>query len=179
MSSVKKYRNVKAVWEKQKGLQNGLDHLEFFRKYLNDMLATVPESQNRLQITRPVAKDKKDTKYFTIHKYNKIASEINYILKHKALKKHISRKKKGVVYIVKVQLYRAFDEAEEKRAKTPIKFEIFKDSEGNDIKCRVGCTINFQVQTKEDITQYENILIPTSDINTYENVNDILIQNNI
>jgi hypothetical protein len=174
---VKKYRNVKSMWEKQKNHVDGLNHLDFFRKYLTDMLATVPDSPDRLGIVRPVSKDIKETKYFTIHKYNKIASEINYILKHKARKTPITRKRKGIVYIVKVQLYRVVNEGEEKKAKYPIKFVNVKDSEGNDVKCRVGCTINFQVQTKDDLKPYEDKIIPVHENDTYENLNEILTQN--
>ena len=143
---VKKYRIIKGLYSKQ----TALDRTDFFRSYLSNVLATVPQSPLRLKITRPVAKDIKDTKRFTIHKYNKIASELRYILKHNAQKIHVSRKKKGTFYIVKVEFYRELNQ-KELESKEEIKKTIFTYDGGDEITCRVACTINFQVQTKEDL----------------------------
>ena len=166
---VKKYRIIKGLYSKQ----TLLDHTDFFRNYLSNILATVPQSPLRLKITRPVAKDIKDTKRFTIHKYNKIASELRYIWKHNAQKIHVSRKKKGKVYIVKVEFYRELNQ-KELESKEKIKKTIFTYDGGDEITCRVACTINFQVQTKEDLAPYDKVIISIFDSDEFEEINDIL-----
>jgi hypothetical protein len=165
MTTIKRYSNVQASFANQ----NKLNHTEFFRKYLNSVLDSVPESENRKALTRGIAKDIKDTQVFFKNDYNRIVNELSHVLKHKSNKPLKAKKNKGPVYIVKVQLYRELNQeelkkiklSEENNAPPPFKYETYTEqiSQATFTRlCRVGCTVNFQVQTKEDIKQYENQL---------------------